>query len=114
MQPGLFHILFISTTLFFLGVYGFFTRRNLITMLMSLELILKIFPIVVTSSEADAVSRMACNAAVWRSKTAIIQKGATAAAGHMRAMGLDVIEVDTSEFVKSGGSVYCMKQYLFG
>ncbi|MBL0235002.1 MAG: NADH-quinone oxidoreductase subunit NuoK [Chitinophagaceae bacterium] len=40
MQPGLFHILFISTTLFFLGVYGFFTRRNLITMLMSLELIL--------------------------------------------------------------------------
>lgn len=40
MQPGLFHILFISTTLFFLGVYGFFTRRNLITMLMSIELIL--------------------------------------------------------------------------
>ena len=27
----------------------------------------------------------------------------------MRAMGLNVIEVDTSEFVKSGGSVYCMK-----
>ena len=80
----------------------------------SLELILKIFPIVVTSSEADAVSRMACNAAVWRSKTAIIQKGANAASGHMRAMGLEVVEVDTSEFVKSGGSVYCMKQYLFG
>ncbi len=40
MQPGLYHILFISTTLFFLGVYGFFTRRNLITMLMSVELIL--------------------------------------------------------------------------
>jgi N-dimethylarginine dimethylaminohydrolase len=79
----------------------------------SLELILKIFPIVITSSEADAVSRMACNASVWRSKTAIIQLGATAAAGHMRAMGLDVVEVDTSEFVKSGGSVYCLKQHLF-
>jgi N-dimethylarginine dimethylaminohydrolase len=79
----------------------------------SLELILKIFPIVVTCSEADAVARMACNAAVWRSKTAIIQKGASVAVGHMRAMGLDVVEVDTSEFVKSGGSVYCMKQYLF-
>lgn len=79
----------------------------------SLELILKIFPIVVTCSEADAVSRMACNAAVWRSKTAIVQKGAAVAAGHMKAMGLEVIEVDTSEFVKSGGSVYCMKQYLF-
>ena len=30
----------VSTALFFIGVYGFFTRRNLITMLMSIELIL--------------------------------------------------------------------------
>jgi NADH:ubiquinone oxidoreductase subunit K len=34
------HILFVSTALFFIGMYGFFTRRNMITMLMSLELIL--------------------------------------------------------------------------
>jgi len=34
------HILFLSTALFFIGVYGFFTRRNMITMLMSIELIL--------------------------------------------------------------------------
>ncbi len=40
MQPGLYHILFISAALFFIGVFGFFTRRNLITMLMSVELIL--------------------------------------------------------------------------
>lgn len=40
MQPGLFHLLFISTALFFIGVYGFLTRRNLVTMLMSIELIL--------------------------------------------------------------------------
>jgi NADH:ubiquinone oxidoreductase subunit K len=40
MEPGLYHILFISTALFFIGMYGFFTRRNLITMLMSIELIL--------------------------------------------------------------------------
>lgn len=40
MQPGMYHLLFISTALFFIGVYGFFTRRNLITMLMSVELIL--------------------------------------------------------------------------
>jgi len=33
-------ILFVSTALFFIGMYGFFTRRNLITMLMSVELIL--------------------------------------------------------------------------
>ena len=40
LTPGLYHILFISAALFFTGVYGFLTRRNLITMLMSVELIL--------------------------------------------------------------------------
>lgn len=38
--PGLYHLLFLSTALFFIGVYGFFTRRNLVTMLMSIELVL--------------------------------------------------------------------------
>ena len=79
----------------------------------SLELILKIFPIVVTATERDAVEKMACNAAVVRSKTAILQKGAAAVSGHMRALGLEVRETDTSEFIKSGGSVYGLKQYLF-
>lgn len=40
MEPSLYHILFLSTALFFIGIYGFLTRRNLITMLMSIELIL--------------------------------------------------------------------------
>jgi NADH-quinone oxidoreductase subunit K len=40
MEPGLNHVLFISTVLFFIGVFGFLTRRNLITMLMSIELVL--------------------------------------------------------------------------
>jgi NADH-quinone oxidoreductase subunit K len=30
----------VSTALFFIGMYGLFTRRNMITMLMSVELIL--------------------------------------------------------------------------
>ena len=33
-------ILFLSTALFFIGMYGLFTRRNLVTILMSIELIL--------------------------------------------------------------------------
>jgi NADH:ubiquinone oxidoreductase subunit K len=37
---GLTHILFVSIALFFIGVYGFLTRRNMIMMLMSIELIL--------------------------------------------------------------------------
>jgi NADH-quinone oxidoreductase subunit K len=34
------HVLFVSTALFFIGMYGLFTRRNLISMLMAIELIL--------------------------------------------------------------------------
>jgi NADH:ubiquinone oxidoreductase subunit K len=37
---GLTPLLMLSTCLFFIGIYGFLTRRNMITMLMSLELIL--------------------------------------------------------------------------
>ena len=40
MSIPLSHFLIMSTALFFIGVYGFFTRRNMITLLMSIELIL--------------------------------------------------------------------------
>ena len=39
-QIPLSHILILRSALFFLGAYGFFARRNLITVLMSTELIL--------------------------------------------------------------------------
>ncbi len=34
------HMIIVSTLLFFIGAYGFLTRRNLIAMLMSVELML--------------------------------------------------------------------------
>jgi NADH-quinone oxidoreductase subunit K len=40
MEPGLYHLLVIGALLFFTGIYGFFTRRNMISMLMSIELML--------------------------------------------------------------------------
>ncbi len=79
----------------------------------SLELILKIFPIVLTANENEATRLLSCNAAVLDSKIAIVQKGASAVARHMQVMGLKVVEVDTSEFIKSGGSVYCMKMSVY-
>ena len=39
-EISLHHILFVSICLFFIGAYGLFTRRNIVTLLMSLELIL--------------------------------------------------------------------------
>lgn len=40
MEISLTQILFLSAALFFIGVYGFLTRRNMITMLMAIELML--------------------------------------------------------------------------
>ena len=37
---SIYYILTMSTIMFFIGSYGFLTRKNLITMLMSIELIL--------------------------------------------------------------------------
>jgi len=37
---SIYEILTLSTIIFFIGVYGFFTRKNLIGMLMAVELIL--------------------------------------------------------------------------
>ncbi|MFN8155265.1 MAG: NADH-quinone oxidoreductase subunit NuoK [Bacteroidia bacterium] len=39
-QIPLSHIITLSTLLFFIGAYGFLSRRNMIAMLMSLELML--------------------------------------------------------------------------
>jgi NADH-quinone oxidoreductase subunit K len=36
----LYYFLVVSTLMFFIGIFGFLTRKNLITMLMSIELIL--------------------------------------------------------------------------
>lgn len=37
---SIYEILTLSTIIFFIGIYGFLTRKNLITMLLSIELIL--------------------------------------------------------------------------
>lgn len=79
----------------------------------SLELILRIFPVVLTATEKEAVRFLACNAAVIDSRTALLQRGASGVASHMAVMGLRVVELDTSEFIKSGGSVYCLKMSLY-
>ena len=79
----------------------------------SLELILKIFPVVLTAAEPEAVRYMACNAAVIDGRVAVLQRGASSVARHMGGMGLKVVEVDTSEFIKSGGSVYCLKMFTY-
>ena len=40
MQPGLEHYLVLSAALFSFGLYGLLTRRNLVAMLLCVELVL--------------------------------------------------------------------------
>jgi N-dimethylarginine dimethylaminohydrolase len=63
--------------------------------------------------DEEEASTMACNAAPFCGRYVIIQKGSRRVNQTLRALGFEVTEVDTSEFMKSGGSAFCMKMYLF-
>ena len=68
--------------------------------------------ILVTLKEADA-PYFACNAHCPDEKHVIIQKGSSETCAHLKEHHFVPIEIDTSEFIKSGGSVYCMKLMYF-
>ena len=63
-------------------------------------------------AEADAPG-FACNAHCPDEKSVIIQAGNKTSNKLIEKHGFAPIEVDTSEFIKSGGSVYCMKLMFF-
>ncbi len=72
-----------------------------------LDVLRRCFPRLLEVGEADAMW-MFCNGHSPDAKTYIVQEG-SAAAADVRALGYEVIEVETGEFRKSGGSVFCMK-----
>ena len=72
-----------------------------------------VFSEVIECPADETLKGMACNACPVLSKSVVLQAGNKQTVAMLRKRGLDVQEVDTSEFVKSGGSVYCMKMYLF-
>ena len=78
-----------------------------------LEMVRHVFATVIEVDEREAAEAMACNAAAFLGRYVVIQRGAATVNARLRELGFQVIEVDTSEFLKSGGSVFCMKMYLF-
>ena len=74
-----------------------------------LALIRHFFPRVIEAPEREARELFACNAHSPDGKHVVIQRGCTDTNEALRAHGFDVIEVDTDEYLKSGGSVFCMK-----
>ncbi len=79
----------------------------------SLELILRLFPMVLVAKEAEAAGLLCCNAVPAPGKKIILQKGADGARAALSGAGMIPVEVETGEFLKSGGSAFCMKAFLY-
>jgi len=63
--------------------------------------------------EEEALSGFAANLCVVNGTDLIIQKGNPVTCEAAELNGLNVHTLDTSEFMKSGGSVFCMKQLFW-
>lgn len=75
-----------------------------------LNLIRHFFKNVIEVGDHDA-NNFACNA-VALGKKVILQKDSPALVDRLRQDGFDPIEVETGEFMKSGGSVFCLKMMI--
>ena len=78
-----------------------------------LELIHTAFPLVIEAPEKEAQELFACNASCPDGKNVIIQKGCREVNKALKENGFAFHEVDTGEFLKSGGSVFCIKLMLW-
>ena len=78
-----------------------------------LEMIRSVFPRVIEVGDRDATEAFACNAHALDGRTVVIQRGADETVARLVAAGFDPVEVETGEFIKSGGSVFCMKIMVY-
>ena len=74
-----------------------------------LGLIRAFFPRVIEAPEDEARGLFACNAHSPDGEHVFIQRGCTETVAQLRDAGYTPVEVETGEFLKSGGSVFCMK-----
>lgn len=75
----------------------------------SLEMIRHLIPNVLEADTVEAEERFACNATCPDGKHVLIQKGCLKTNQMLKDAGFTIIELETEEFIKSGGSVFCMK-----
>lgn len=69
----------------------------------------RLIPRRIEADEREARELLACNAFSADGSRVWIQSGCVRTLERLRAAGYDTVEVQTSEFLKSGGSVFCMK-----
>ncbi len=72
----------------------------------------KCFPQLIKVPLHEAQKGFVTNGHCPDGKNFIVNKGNQVTNEALRKLGFNIIEVDTSEFIKSGGSVFCMKMML--
>ena len=78
-----------------------------------LNLIRAMFPVVIEVNKREAEELFACNATCPDGENVLIQEGCNEANEALEEAGFIVHEVSTAEYLKSGGSVFCMKMLLW-
>ena len=79
----------------------------------SRRLLEKHFSDLIEADETEARQRFVCNGHSPDGKHFIVQSGSKKVCGELKKRGIVPVEVDTSEFLKSGGSVFCMKMMIW-
>lgn len=74
-----------------------------------LQVIYSLFENVINATRYEAEKLLAVNATCPDGKNVLIQQGCTDVNKNLRDAGFSVHEYSTYEFLKSGGSVFCMK-----
>ena len=78
----------------------------------------KLFKNIIKIPDEEADKYFALNAHLvndgkTKKKVAVLQKGTTVMKQELNKLGFDVSEIDTSEYIKSGGSCFCMKMMVY-
>ncbi len=78
----------------------------------SLNLIKSKFAHAIAIDVDEAIDHFAGNAFCPDQKNIILHPGANKLTAKLKKMGLKIHEIDTSEYMKSGGSVFCLKNFI--
>lgn len=78
-----------------------------------LALLRHFFSNLIEAPEDEARELFACNAHSPDGEHVIIQQGCDVTISRLRAAGFTPVALNTSEYLKSGGSVFCMKQMIW-
>jgi len=78
-----------------------------------LTIIKNSFKNIILVDEQEAITSLACNAHSPNGKDIIVEKSAIKLQKKLEKLNFNIHLADTSEFIKAGGSIFCMKHPLF-